>query len=472
MSKRNSNSFYKIKMVFLITAFLVSGGGLALINFTKTDAAKSTQSSLNNWWPKAGSSLTGTQTFTADLANWNVDQYEMYWSVDNGVANKMDSSYGGYPHKTADVNVDLWQWQADGSYTLSFIAKHPDGTEITRTSFDVFVSVKPTVAPVAPTQTSAPTTEASAATKPAAPATTEAINLNRSSNTGTKSSVSFFVDPNSQAKKVADSIRSARPADAALLDKIANNAGSRWFGGWNSNIQSDVNGYVSSAAGAIPVLVAYNIPQRDCGSYSAGGASSGSSYLSWVDGMVAGIGSRDAWVVLEPDAVAGMDCLNASDQSTRLSLIAQAVTKLKANPRTKVYIDAGHARWKTPAVMAGLLSTANLAAADGFSLNVSNYLTNSENVTYGQAISAKTNNKAFVIDTSRNGLGPTAGSEWCNPAGRALGDRPTDATANGLVDAYLWIKAPGESDGQCNGGPSAGTWWMDYALGLASRATY
>jgi endoglucanase len=40
------------------------------------------------------------------------------------------------------------------------------------------------------------------------------------------------------------------------------------------------------------------------------------------------------------------------------------------------------------------------------------------------------------------------------------------------VDGLLWIKAPGESDGSCNGGPSAGTWWPEYALGLAERAAW
>jgi len=75
-----------------------------------------------------------------------------------------------------------------------------------------------------------------------------------------------------------------------------------------------------------------------------------------------------------------------------------------------------------------------------------------------------------VIDTSRNGLGPTADNQWCNPAGRALGARPTTATGDPLVDAYLWIKSPGESDGACNGAPAAGVWWADYALGLAQRS--
>ncbi|MFJ4217673.1 glycoside hydrolase family 6 protein, partial [Streptomyces hydrogenans] len=66
---------------------------------------------------------------------------------------------------------------------------------------------------------------------------------------------------------------------------------------------------------------------------------------------------------------------------------------------------------------------------------------------------------------------PGDGAEaWCNPPGRSLGVPPTDRTGDALVDAYLWIKRPGDSDGQCRGGPSAGTWWPEYALGLARRA--
>ncbi|MGH7487297.1 MAG: glycoside hydrolase family 6 protein, partial [bacterium] len=65
---------------------------------------------------------------------------------------------------------------------------------------------------------------------------------------------------------------------------------------------------------------------------------------------------------------------------------------------------------------------------------------------------------------------PTSDDEWCNPAGRGLGSRPTTNTADPLVDAYLWIKSPGESDGACNGAPPAGEWWADYALGLAERS--
>jgi endoglucanase len=34
------------------------------------------------------------------------------------------------------------------------------------------------------------------------------------------------------------------------------------------------------------------------------------------------------------------------------------------------------------------------------------------------------------------------------------------------------VKAPGESDGACNGAPASGEWMPEYALGLAQRAAF
>ena len=79
----------------------------------------------------------------------------------------------------------------------------------------------------------------------------------------------------------------------------------------------------------------------------------------------------------------------------------------------------------------------------------------------------KAKNRHYVIDTSRNGRA-TAGAQWCNPPGQGLGVKPRWVGAKRL-DAYLWIKRPGESDGSCNGGPAAGSWWTEYALGLVAR---
>jgi endoglucanase len=284
----------------------------------------------------------------------------------------------------------------------------------------------------------------------------------------------WFLDPNSNARRQASAWRASRPADAAQMDKIAGQPQADWFGDWSGDVQTTVANRVTqiTGAGALPVLVAYNIPLRDCGSYSSGGAASAAAYKTWIRAFAAGIGSRKAVVVLEPDALAGMGCLSTSDQQTRLALLSDAVSVLAARPGVATYIDAGNSGWQSAATMAARLKSAGIANARGFSLNISNFMTTASQRTYGDQLSSLVGGKHFIVDTSRNGLGPTADAQWCNPAGRALGERPTTATGDALADAWFWIKRPGESDGTCNGGPGAGSWWAGYALGLAQRAAY
>ena len=98
----------------------------------------------------------------------------------------------------------------------------------------------------------------------------------------------------------------------------------------------------------------------------------------------------------------------------------------------------------------------------------------------------------FVLDTSRNGQGPWAPpagtypdpQAWCNPPGRGLGETPQamPEAEFPLLDAHLWVKTPGQSDGECNRGiagsttdpewggitdPAAGAWFPEQALELA-----
>jgi endoglucanase len=281
----------------------------------------------------------------------------------------------------------------------------------------------------------------------------------------------LYVDPASAAKRQADAWRNSRPADAALMDKIASQPIAQWVGGWNVDIGRDISNAVSRITGAnsLPVFVAYNIPGRDCGQYSAGGANGSDAYKRWIRAFANGLGGRRAVVILEPDALAGMNCLSKPLQEERVNLIHDAVRVLKAK-RAAVYIDAGHARWVEPGEMANRLNRAGIADADGFSLNISNFLGNSVNIAYGTEVSKRVGGKHFIIDTSRNGTNSSSAGNWCNPQGQRVGSAPTTRTGNPLVDAFLWIKTPGESDGTCGGGPAAGKWWAEYALGLAGGA--
>lgn len=262
------------------------------------------------------------------------------------------------------------------------------------------------------------------------------------------------------------------PAD--VMRKISTQPTAVWLGDWNANVSAEVANVMNAARneGAMPVFVTYNIPQRDCGSYSSGGTSA-ALYPQWIEQIAYAIGNGKAAVVVEPDALAQINqagCLSDAQKNTRYQLLKEAIaTFKKIAPNAAVYVDAGNPHWIPAATMAKNLVDAGVAAADGFALNVSNFFTTESNLTYGTQISSLVGGKHFVIDTSRNGLGPTSDHQWCNPMGRALG-APPQTFSSGLVDAYLWVKKPGESDGTCNGGPSAGTFWPQYAYELALRA--
>ena len=284
----------------------------------------------------------------------------------------------------------------------------------------------------------------------------------------------LFLQIHTDAQRTASAWRASRPADAALLDKMARTPMGIWLGDWNSDVGAESRAVTTAAAasGAVPVFVLYNIPLRDCGLYSAGGATSAAAYRAWIQKIANGIGNRRAMVIIEPDGLASIDCLGAADRATRISLLREAVVTLKASGSVLVYMDAGNPHWNTVTETAALLREVGIESADGFALNVSNFVRTSDNVSYGSAVAARIGNKHFVIDTSRNGVGPAAGGEWCNPLGRASGEAPTLSTGNALIDAYLWIKPPGESDGPCNGGPAAGHWWPEYAVDLLKRGNY
>jgi endoglucanase len=91
----------------------------------------------------------------------------------------------------------------------------------------------------------------------------------------------------------------------------------------------------------VPVFVPYNIPGRDCGGYSAGGAQTTADYEAWISAIAAAIGTREAVIVLEPDALANLpsDCgYDTTGQLTtdRYTQIAYAIGALEALPSTLV----------------------------------------------------------------------------------------------------------------------------------------
>ncbi|GIG19881.1 hypothetical protein Cch01nite_06050 [Cellulomonas chitinilytica] len=382
-------------------------------------------------------------------------------------------------------------------------------------------------------------------------------------------STRLYVDPQSSTVEAARSLKGQAKQDALLLSRIPS---ATWFtNGTPAQVRKDVSSLVRRAGKKVPVLVAYNVPFRDCALYSAGGAANVAAYKAWIDAFAAGIGDREAVVVLEPDGLgvipwyttldgvaekcqpAELDPATAVAQ--RFEVLNYAVDALKSKPRTVVYLDGTGPYWLPASESADRLIKAGVQRADGFFLNVSNYEYTENSVQYGTWVSrciayvtqvtpgdfascghqywsggpandwngvllsntgiwsdtapdAVHNTKGinsrydlilgdvpatthFVVDTSRNGQGPWAApagvysdaETWCNPPGRGLGVRPTTRTGADLADAYLWIKVPGESDGECfrgTGGPTdpargmvdpaAGHWFVEQAHELVSLA--
>ncbi|GAA3892090.1 glycoside hydrolase family 6 protein [Streptomyces lacrimifluminis] len=292
----------------------------------------------------------------------------------------------------------------------------------------------------------------------------------------------LWVDPRSPAARQAAEWRLAgRDEDAELMDRIASRPQAAWVTGESPRAEVQTVTMAAARDGRTAVLVAYDIPGRDCGQYSGGGALGGLDYRTWVDGFAAGLGDRGAYVIVEPDAVAQVvaGCAQV-DAEERYALLAYAVERIKRQPHARVYLDAGNSGWiPQPARLVEALRSAGVGQADGFALNVSNFQTDQDSSVYGDTLSRALGGKHYVVDTSRNGNGPYSGTDtgigadaesWCNPPGRALGTPPTTVTGRPRLDAQLWIKRPGESDGTCRGGPPAGQWWSSYALELARNA--
>lgn len=236
-----------------------------------------------------------------------------------------------------------------------------------------------------------------------------------------------------------------------IKEKIVSTPTAKWFGEWNT---AEVDSYVTAASkeNKLPMIVAYNIPIRDCGQYSAGGAGSADEYKDWIRKVAKGIDDRPAVVILEPDALIHLDCLSKEDRQTRFNLLKDATEVLKKlAPAAWTYIDGGDGTWKSPDDMAGWLKEAGIANTRGVALNVSNYNKTEVVEKYGTRLTEILTNKYnieshLVIDISRNGNG--SNGQWCNPAGRKLGKEPSIQSTS-ITDAYLWIKRPSESDGDC-----------------------
>ncbi|KAI5793136.1 exoglucanase-6A [Geopyxis carbonaria] len=243
--------------------------------------------------------------------------------------------------------------------------------------------------------------------------------------------------------------------------------------------------------GEIIGLVIYDLPGRDCAAKASNGelpvgsiARYKSEYIDPIRKIILANPNTAIALIIEPDSLpnlvtnADLATCQASDAGYREG-VAYALKQLNL-PNVVMYLDAGHGGWLgwndnlapgakiladiwkaagSPKQLMGIAT--NVAGWNAVSLNPGEF----ENDADGQYNKAQDEKRYVsligaqlasngmpnhaIVDTGRNavqGLREEWG-HWCNVNGAGFGVRPTSSTGDSLIDAFVWVKPGGESDG-------------------------
>ena len=344
----------------------------------------------------------------------------------------------------------------------------------------------------------------------------------------------FYVDP--EFARTVAKVTAPTPEDGARLKKLAAFPTAVWLESLETaklagpTLDDALKQEAAGGGPIVPVFVVYNLPNRDCAAEGSRGelfvdkggeALYQSQFIDVIAAAFAAHPSQKIAVVLEPDSLPNLvtNIELPSLRRRRAGLPArhrlrdqQAVDAQRVHlPRRRARRAGSAGRRTSPRRWRCSRRCSRTRAAPdrirGFALNVSNYdpprepaakksgpddpsqdeLGYADDLAAGLAKVGITG-KGFIIDTSRNGKGgirSTPGN-WCNVKGAGLGERPTAAPAPN-IDAYFWVKTPGESDGTADrkaarfdencvsddampGAPEAGELFAPYLIDLAKNA--
>jgi len=347
------------------------------------------------------------------------------------------------------------------------------------------------------------------------------------------SGASFFVNP-TYSERVLASIEGA-PAKEAALREVARQPTAIWLDRIAAldRVPKALEAAAARTQGdgkpSVPVFVVYDLPNRDCAAKASAGElraeSEGetryrSEFIDKLKSEFEKHPDQRIVAILEPDSLANLatnmsvpKCSQSADLYKRS--VAYAIATLSL-PNVYLYIDAAHTGWlgwdgnrnaMTEIYREVLEMAGGVDRIRGFATNVSNYNALDGNwgwklessnpcpseYCYVEKLSATLeaagiHGKGFIIDTSRNGVAETRTKwgHWCNVKGAGLGARPA-IEPRPLVDAYYWVKPPGESDGVSDpkaerfdefcasqdsaaNAPEAGEWFESYFLELVANA--
>ena len=266
----------------------------------------------------------------------------------------------------------------------------------------------------------------------------------------------------------------------------------------------EVAQHLEAAGSKTVVFIMYMIPTRDCNANaSAGGASNLETYKGYVNSIsntIKKYPNSKVVMVLEPDTLGNLVTANSENcknvHQLHKDALSYGVSVFGNMSNVSVYLDAAHGAWlgsstdKVAAVVKEILSNAQNGKIRGLSTNVSNYQPVASEYQYHQKLASALSavgiqNMHFIVDTGRNGA--ASSGTWCNLIGTGFGERPKGSPSPSmpLLDAYMWLKTPGEADGsstgsradpECaksnslQGAPDAGQWFHDYFVQLLKNA--
>jgi cellulose 1,4-beta-cellobiosidase len=343
----------------------------------------------------------------------------------------------------------------------------------------------------------------------------------------------FFINPAYKAS--VEAAAAADPTRGAQLVKVAAYPTAIWLdsiaavANVSTALDQALEQQARSGQPVVTVFVVYDLPNRDCAAEASNGELSAEDggeerykrdFIDQIAAQFQAHNSQRIVAIVEPDSLPNLvtnmnipKCA-ASGMVYRRS-ISYAISKLSM-PHVYLYLDAAHAGWLgwddnrsgAARVFREVLNAAGgVQQIRGFATNVANYtplkrgegktLDSSnpcpDEITYVKRLSENLNdigieNAGFIIDTSRNGrsgIRQDWGS-WCNVKGAGLGERPQASPAP-LIDAYYWVKPPGESDGvsdpsaprfdpncrssdSAQNAPQAGQWFQSFFVELVRNA--
>jgi cellulose 1,4-beta-cellobiosidase len=348
----------------------------------------------------------------------------------------------------------------------------------------------------------------------------------------------------------------AHPQQASLLKKYQNVPVFYWIDSMAriANLTTVLDGATAKGNVVVQIII-YDVPNRDCSAAASNGeitcADSACTQgiqtyeTDYIDKIYAII-SQSKYskltivAIIEPDSLPNLatnmnvqKCQQA--QTAYMTCISYAIKKLATLPNVYQYVDAAHGGWlgwpdnaqKFSQIISQVLQSAGgQQTIRGFVTNTANYqplgstsstsdpckLQENYNNCINEAIyisfldgymrSAGITGKAYITDTSRNGVpdcrkanAESCGDpccEWCNIANSGFGNLPSTNVASvgnvsNIVDAFVWAKVPGESDGTSDtsasnydfhcgsdesvpNAPQAGMWFDAFFVMLAQNA--